>query len=306
MNPPANSRYCNNEVFMPVPMPTLVKPPASASTASQVTDAELARYAELIYQRTGIRVSARKKTLLSNRLRRRLRETGIKDFAAYLQHLKKIRPADPEWDAFFEEITTHETYLYRDESQWEWFCSYLKQRSADSQRNQPPRRLRIWSAACSTGDEACTAACCILSTLSNTAMWNIHILGTDIGTGTLDRATAFTYGRRAMQRVPRECLKYFHEEKAEGVWKARPAIASMIKFRQHNLMDRLVEPPFDLVFLKNVLIYFDSVSKKKVLENVRASIAPGGLLVSGAAEGISDMMGDFNRLKPWLFEKPKN
>ena len=288
-----------------MPMPTLVKPLASASSASQVSDAELLRYADLIYERTGIRVSGQKKTLLSNRVRRRLRETGIKDFAAYLQHLKKLRPNDPEWDAFFQEITTHETYLFRDAAQWEWFCSYLKQRSAQSQRDKSLRKLRIWSAACSTGDEACTAACCIVSSLPAHQQWEISILGSDIGTGALKQADGFNYSKRAMQRVSKICHRYFQEDKEAQVWRARPVLTEMITFRQHNLMDRLRHPPFDLVFLKNVLIYFDAVSKKKVIDNVRASIAPGGLLVAGAAEGVADMVGDFTRLRPWLFQKPQ-
>ena len=98
-----------------------ITPVAPIGAVEQVSDAQLSRYAELIYARTGIRVSPQKKLLLSNRLRRRLRSTGIKTFEEYYEHLKKLPPRDPEWDAFVQEITTHETYLFRDETQWEWF-----------------------------------------------------------------------------------------------------------------------------------------------------------------------------------------
>ena len=111
--------------------PDLLTLPAFSDSLDQVSDAQLARYAELIYARTGIRVAPQKKALLSNRLRRRLRSTGIDGFEEYYQHLKRLPPHDAEWDAFLQEITTHETYLFRDQAQWDWFGNvYLPARAA--------------------------------------------------------------------------------------------------------------------------------------------------------------------------------
>ena len=150
----------------PIVIPPLIPP----SPLKQVTDAELGNFAQLIYQRTGIHVSPQKKMLLSNRLRRRLRDTGIEDFSAYYQHLKRLKDTDPEWDAFLQEITTHETYLFRDESQWNWFrndflagsrgriahrekesgrCGFGRRLAAPATSRSPPpvaspRRCRIW------------------------------------------------------------------------------------------------------------------------------------------------------------------
>ncbi|MBN2296379.1 MAG: protein-glutamate O-methyltransferase CheR [Pirellulales bacterium] len=271
----------------------------------QVTDSQLSLYSELIYDRTGIRISAQKKTLLSNRVRRRLRETGIKDFGDYLNHLKQLRSNDPEWDAFLQEITTHETYLFRDETQWEWFCSYLKQRSSAAGQGKEPKRLRIWSAACSTGDEACTIACCIVSHLPSHKQWDIKILGTDIGIGAVKQAKQAVFGQRAMRLVPKNCMHCFQKSKDGHIWHAKPILTDMMSFRQHNLMDRVSESQFDIVFLKNVLIYFDATSKRQVIDNVQASIRPGGLLVAGAAEGVADMVKNYTRIQPWLFQRPR-
>lgn len=289
----------------PVPMPIPISPPVAIGTASQVTDAELSRYSELIYARTGIRISAQKKTLLSNRVRRRLRETGIENFGAYLKHLKQLRSNDPEWDAFLQEITTHETYLFRDETQWDWFCTYLKQRVSAVGQGKEPKRLRVWSAACSTGDEACTIACCIATHLPSLSQWDIKITGTDIGIGALQQARELVFGKRAMRLVPSNCMRHFREAKDAHIWKARPILSDMLSFRQHNLMDRFAESQFDVVFLKNVLIYFDATSKKQVIDNVQASIRPGGLLVAGAAEGVADMVKNYTRIQPWLFQRPR-
>ena len=145
--------------------PTVIPPTLPQGSLQQVTDTELRKFAELIYDRTGIRVSPQKKTLLSNRLRRRLRQTGIETFGEYFKYLRTLKSRDSEWDAFLQEITTHETYLFRDEAQWDWFRkTYLPERLAES-RSGSARKFRIWSAACSTGDEAMTIATCVAASL---------------------------------------------------------------------------------------------------------------------------------------------
>jgi chemotaxis protein methyltransferase CheR len=279
-------------------------PIAPISTVEQVSDAQLSRYADLIYARTGIRVSPQKKLLLSNRLRRRLRSTGIKTFEEYYEHLKKLPPRDAEWDAFLQEITTHETYLFRDSAHWEWFRNEYLPELAASNPSGRSASLRIWSAACSTGDEAYTAACCIAAR-SDLARWHVCILGTDIGLGALEQAKSGVFGERAMRQVPLEYRHRFFTKAADvGAWTAQPMLTDMLTFRQHNLMEPLSDRPFDLVLLKNVLIYFNHQSKTSVLHNVRGAMRPGGLIVTGMAEGVSDLLRDFQRLKPWLFRKP--
>lgn len=284
-------------------MEATIFPPAALE---QVSEAELARFAALIYAHTGIRVSPQKRTLLSNRLRRRLRVTGIAGFGAYYEHLKRLRSHDPEWDAFLQEITTHETYLFRDEKHWEWFCrEFLAECQSQAAAGQRRRTLRIWSAACSTGDEPVTAACCAAACLPDLSQWSVRIVGTDIGVGALEQARAAVFGQRAMRLVPEDYRRrFFSKEPAASLWRAKPVLTDMIAYHQHNLLSALAEKPFDLVLLKNVLIYFDADSKKTVLGHVQASIRPGGLLLAGVAEGIGDWLRGFQRLQPWLYRKP--
>lgn len=272
----------------------------------EMTDRDLGQYAELIYQRTGIRIPSHKKTLLSNRVRRRLRETGIAGFAEYYERLKRLPALDPEWDAFLQEITTHETFLFRDRSQWDWFRDvYLPERTTGGRAAAGNRTLRVWSAACSTGDEAYTVACCVAACLPNHGQWNVRIVGTDIGSGAIEQANAAVFNERAMRLVPDSYKKRFFTQLPDAqLWQARPVLTDMVRFRQHNLMQRLGETPFDLVFLKNVLIYFDGDSKTQVLANIRSLIRPGGLLVSGPAEGISELVKDYVRIQTWLHQRP--
>jgi chemotaxis protein methyltransferase CheR len=278
--------------------------PVTLGGLAEVTDKELSLYAELIYDRTGIRISPQKKTLLSNRLRRRLRETGAEGFAQYYDHLRRLRPNHPEWDAFLQEITTHETFLFRDQGQWDWFRSeFLPAIVSEARAGRCARQLRIWSAACSTGDEAITIACCIADCLPNPAEWQIRILGTDIGVRAVEQASRGLFGARAMRLVPDPYKKRFFRA-AGDLWQACPVLTRMATFRQHNLLDRLTDGPFDVVFLKNVLIYFAPESKRRVMENIRTVICPGGVLVAGPAENIGDVVKDFVRLRPWLYQQP--
>jgi len=281
------------------------RPKSPAGKPRQVTDRELSRFAELIYARTGIRVSPRKKALLSSWLRERLRRTGTRILADYYARLKHLRPDDSEWDALLQEITDHESHLFRDEVHWDWFRNeFLAQCAAEARRAKHKRTLRIWSAGCSTGDEPITVACCIAGCLPNFRQWKIWILGTDIGIGALEQAASGVFGRRAMRLVAEDCRRRFFT-KVEGVqiWRAKPVLTEMIEFRRHNLMLPLHERPFDLVLLKNVLIYFDSQSKQRVVENVCKAIRPGGLLLSGA-EAVADLGRPCQRLQPWLYRKP--
>lgn len=275
-------------------------------TLDQVSDKELASYASLIYDRTGITVSPQKKTLLSNRVRRRLRATGIEDFSSYHSHLSKL-PADaPEWDAFLQEITTHETYLFRDEGQWNWFSQeFLPWLESSERAGKRDKTLRIWSAASSTGDEAYTIATCVAAHLRGHANWNIEIVGTDIGVGAIEVARRAVFGERAMRLVPDNLKRrYFKECKESVTWKAKDSLTQWVNFYQHNLLKPLKEKPFDLVFLKNVLIYFDTQSKTQVMGHVERALCPGGMLVTAAAEGISDLVNNMSKSKPWLHQKP--
>jgi len=280
--------------------------PSQSVGSDQVTDDQMARFAELIYRRAGIRVSLQKKTLLSNRLRRRLRDTGIAGFEEYYRYLSGLRRSHPEWDAFLQEITTHETYLFRDEPQWRWFVREYLPARVQAARAGAPRVLRFWSAACSTGDEPVTIACCVAAALPNLTQWQVHILGTDIATGALEQARTARFNERAMRLVPEDYRRRFFVPVPEtGLWQARPQVARLITYRQHNLMERLLAPPADVVFLKNVLIYFDGQSKKTVVGHVSAALRPGGYLVTGAAEGVAEFLQGFQRLHPWLYRKPE-
>ncbi len=278
-----------------------------ATAPDLLTDAQLADYAKLILKVTGIRVSPQKKMLLSNRIRRRLKETGIQSFGAYYKQLSSLSVDDDEWDRFLQEITTHETYLFRDEIHWNWFRdSFLPEVSAAAIRGERKKELRIWSAACSTGDEAYTIASCIADRLQNSAKWKIEILGTDIGVDAVKRANEALFGERAMRLVPENIRRrFFKKQDRDDLWAAKSELKRWTKFRQHNLLERLMVAPFDVIFLKNVLIYFDPDAKKTTAAHLCRLLKPGGMLVTSAAENVSEHLTSLERLDAWRHRSPE-
>ncbi|MFN3151741.1 CheR family methyltransferase [Bremerella sp.] len=271
---------------------------SSLAATAQVTDDQMRRYAKMIYDVAGIEISPAKKQLLSNRIRRRLKESGIADFEQYYNFLNQLPISHAEWDGFLQEVTTHETYLFRDDSNWKWLRGTFLPEFQKAGKNS----LRVWSAASSTGDEAYSIATCIADGIRNLAALRVQILGTDIGVGAVQDAQEAKFNERAMRLVPDDLKRrYFGQMGGASIWEPNAKLRAMTKFRQHNLLDRLAESPFDLVFLKNVLIYFNTDSKKRVMRNVEQVMKPGSYLVAGAAEGISDLMSGFERIHPWLY-----
>jgi chemotaxis protein methyltransferase CheR len=271
----------------------------------ELTETEYQKYCELIYRVAGIRIAENKRVMVSNRVRRRLRETGISGFAEYYAFLTSPRGGD-EMPLFLDAITTNETYFFRDTQNYDWlgntFLPEIIQQAALRKRS---KILRIWSAACSTGEEPYSIALKILAKKPVLAGWRTTILGTDLSGAVLNVARAGSYDARAVRLIePAQRIAYFDEEPTKERWTAKPEVRATVTWKQHNLLFPLKEDPFDCIFLKNVLIYFDTNSKQSVVRNVIDSLVKGGYLVVGPTEGIYMMLDSLTKLKPWLYQRP--
>jgi chemotaxis protein methyltransferase CheR len=270
----------------------------------ELTDGEYRNYCELIYRVAGIRIAENKRIMIGNRVRRRLRATGILSFAEYYTFL--ISPAgNGEMPLFLDAITTNETYFFRDIQNYDWlgdtFLSEILQQAIARKR---PKSLRIWSAACSTGEEPYSIALKLLARKPLLTGWRTTVLGTDLSGAVLDAARVGSYDARAIRLVdPGQRQAFFDEETIKQRWAIKPTVKAVVTWKQHNLLFPLKEDPFDCIFLKNVLIYFDTESKQAVVRNVIDSLARGGYLVTGPTEGIYTMLDSLRKLKPWLFQK---
>ncbi|WP_435018271.1 CheR family methyltransferase [Tundrisphaera sp. TA3] len=270
----------------------------------ELTDPEFERFRALIYKVAGIRVSASKKFLVTNRLRRRLKATGIPTFGAYYARLVSAQ-AESEMPAFLDAITTNETYFYRDIHHYEWLGGTFLPEFARMDRSRS-RRLRIWSAACATGEEPYSIALKVAANRAALAGREVTILGTDLSGAALEAARAGSYDDRAVHLVPAEERdRAFERDPIKHRWSLRPEIRRMVSWKLHNLLRPIVAEPFDCIFIKNVLIYFDAESKQAVVRNLLASLAKGGYLVVGPTEGIFGMLGPLAKQKTWLYQNPR-
>jgi chemotaxis protein methyltransferase CheR len=270
----------------------------------ELTDGEYRNYCELIYRVAGIRIAENKRIMIGNRVRRRLRATGILTFAEYYTFLTS--PAgNGEMPLFLDAITTNETYFFRDIQNYDWlgdtFLTEILQQAIARER---PKSLRIWSAACSTGEEPYSIALKLLARKPLLTGWRTTVLGTDLSGAVLDAARVGSYDARAIRLVDSDQRQaFFDEETIKQRWAIKPTVKAVVTWKQHNLLFPLKEDPFDCIFLKNVLIYFDTESKQAVVRNVLNSLARGGYLVTGPTEGIYTMLNPLRKLKPWLFQK---
>ena len=271
---------------------------------TQLTAKQFQQFQAFILRVSGISVPDNKITLLSNRIRRRLRATNSADFESYLQYLKSAAGAE-ELDPFLSVVTTNETSFFRTEKHFEWLrTAFLESLTTEAREGKRQKRVRIWSAACSTGEEPYTIALCLAENLHKLTGWKLEILGTDISEHAIAKARAGVFGNDIMDDVPEKMRsRFFIQQGESNSWQVRPILKEMVSIKQHNLMTPNPETGFDCVFIRNVLIYFSRESKQKVIEHLVRSMAPGAYLVVGPSEGIFDMLGMLTKRSTFLYQK---
>lgn len=275
------------------------------SPGTELTEDEFARFCALIYKVSGIRIPPNKRVMVSNRIRRRLRATNIPTFSAYYTHLTNPVAGASEMPRFLDEITTNETYFFRDIHHFEWFGStFLPEILRNAGLRKHPRSLRIWSAAASTGEELYSLATKFADQRSQFLGWKVTFLGTDLNATVLQAARTGSYDERALRLVGPTLRKlYFDADPENQRWVVKPELRALATWKTHNLLRPIDGDPFDLILLKNVLIYFDAESKQTVVKNLLAAMAKGGYLIVGPTEGVHNYLGSLERVSPWLYRR---
>jgi len=270
----------------------------------QLSPQQFERFRNLIYKMSGIRINDNKLTLLSNRIRRRLRAGEFAGFEAYYRYLTSPQ-GNGEIEHFLDEITTNETFFFRTASHFEWFKSELiSQIVSAERRGTRSRSLRIWSAGCATGAEPYSIAICLQENLFRLRDWSLTIVGTDLSEEALHEAREGVFKRRALEAATERQLRRCFQPREGDHWQVTSEIRKFVRFERHNLMTPMSEPPFDCIFIRNVLIYFDQDSKRTVVNNLIRALSPGGFLIVGPSEGIYDMLKPLERLSAFLYQKP--
>ncbi len=266
-----------------------------------LTPAEFGRFRDLIHQVAGIHYPDAKCALLSNRIRRRLKARGLASYREYLRLLGQPDAA-AEMQEFLDAVTTNETYFFRAPRHWEVFRAWVRERRHD--RDARRNGLRIWSAAASNGAEACTAAIVLHQELGDAMNGlQIEILGTDLSMAVLHEARAGLYRPYALAQVPADVRLRYFQPHGHDQHRFDPKLAALVRFEPHNLLRPLRSRPFDFVFLRNVMIYFDQAAKETTLQHCHRLMHPGAMLLVGESESLLNVRHEFTYLEPSVFQK---
>lgn len=259
------------------------------------------RFRRIVYDNSGIALGDGKEALVCARISKRMRTLGIADYRGYLQYIEGDDNQD-EMVQLLDVISTNVTHFFREPAHFDFVREITAKWVA-----QGARRMRVWSAASSTGEEPYTLAITLLDALGGQGV-DLKILATDISTRVLGQARAGVYDQEKLQQVPlglRE--RYFQKtlHGAKAAYAVKDELRNLIVFSRLNL----AKPPFpmrgplDIIFCRNVMIYFDNKVRGGLLAEAYRLLKPGGYLIVGHAESLTGMMSDFKAVKPSVYIK---
>lgn len=282
-------------------------PVTVADAGPRLDDASFARLRELVYAHAGVVVREELRGSLQRRLGARLAALGLEDFTAYLDGLEARRwPA--ELEALLDAATTHETYFFREPVQLEAFTEAVLPELARTHADT--RRLRIWSAGCSSGEEAYTLAM-LMAESGLFVGWDVAIFGTDLSRRTTELARRGEYGAAALRATGASLRQRYFEPLEGSRFRVGERIRERVTFAQLNLMDADAAaqlPLMDAVFCRNVLIYMDAPARRRTLQVLFGRLNEGGLLLLGHAEHLLGRETDFEPVhleRDLIYRRPR-
>lgn len=255
----------------------------------------------IVYDNCGISLSESKVALVTARVNKRMRKLNLAEAEDYLSFLKSDRTG-AELIQFLDVISTNTTYFFRESEHFQFLAEELKNWSAKGQR-----RFRLWSAASSSGEEPYSIAMVINETLKGPG-YNVKLLATDISTDILAKAKAGSYDKERVAKIPRYLLtRYFQKVENEGraEYVARAELKNLIAFRRLNLSSPPfpMKGPLDIVFCRNVMIYFDKIVRGRLVNDIHRLLKPGGFLIVGHSESLAGLDTPFKTVRPSIYVK---
>ena len=274
-----------------------------AQERSALTSALFRKFQELIYREAGIWLAEHKHALLTGRVARRLRLLGLNSMQEY--HDLITQPDQlHERAVMIDCITTNETHFFRESRHFDFLSQNVFPKwQHEAATGGRPTRLRVWSAGCSSGEEPYSLAMLLLKHFPEERGWSLEVLATDISTRVLEKARAAVYPIEKSKDIPQEYLRaYMLKGRGErsGVMKVRPELHRLVRFARVNLHADVypIQGFFDLIFCRNVLIYFDQKSKEKVIAGILRHLSPSGLLFVGHSEHLGGISSDLKTVAP--------
>ncbi len=262
-----------------------------------LTDQEFDFLRKLLYEAAGINLTPEKKALVIGRLTRRIESLGLTSYGEYFRRIAgNLDPVERQWA--LDALTTNETFFFREPPHF----AYLSETIVPNV--QPGESFRVWSAASSSGEEAYSIAMLLGERLGQRP-W--EIIGSDLSTKVLEKARRGQYPMERAEKIPKPylrnfCLKGTGEQ--DGTFLIDPQLRKRVSFQQANLMGPLPKLGlFDVIFLRNVLIYFDLPTKRRVVDNLLPYMKPGGYFFSGHSESLTGLVEGLTPIKPAIYRK---
>ena len=273
--------------------------------ASELRDTDFEKIRRLIHEKCGINLHEGKKELVSARLGKRLREGNFPSFAEYYRYVTSDEGTD-ELVVMIDCISTNLTYFFREDSHFSRLAAILPGMAKMAATGRFSPKLRLWSAACSTGEEPYSLAITVRESLNKVPV-DVKILATDISTSVLKTAASGVYPEEKLKNVPLSALrKYFQRGtgKWEGYCRVKKELQDVVHFKRFNLMEA---PPegiyFDIIFCRNVMIYFDKSTQDALVNRIYQCLVKGGYLFVGHSESLTGLNHPFKYIEPSVYRK---
>jgi len=277
---------------------------ASSGQEFTLSDRELKEILTVIKDMTGISMSASKRHLIYRRLQTRLKATGIGSFRNYLDFLKKGDAKEQE--AFSNAVTTNLTSFFREQHHFDYLASTIIPEIMAKKANTG-RRLRVWSAGCSTGEEPYSIAITLLESLENLDLWDARLLCTDLDSDVLNAGKAGIYTQDRVEKIsPKRLRRWFQGNPTQGDdrLKVSSELQNLITFKQLNLMDDWpMRGRFDVIFCRNVVIYFDKPTQRVLMDRYANILEDDGYLILGHSESLSNVSDRFELQGHTIYRK---
>lgn len=264
---------------------------------------EFALFRSYIYEKVGISLSDQKTTLVKGRLNKRLHHLGLQSFKEYYDYLVSDNSGD-ELTFFVNAISTNVTSFFRETTQWSWLEGYLPELIA----SKKDKKIRIWSAGCSSGEEPYTILMFLQTHLPDFESWDIKILATDISSKVLSHAIAGEYDAKNIEQLSKNVVtRAFDKLHVEGQikYKVRPFLKEKVLFRKYNLITDpfFFKNRFDMIFCRNVMIYFDDINRQQLVSRFAQLLPKGSPLFLGSSESLTTHKDTLKLLGSSIYKK---
>ncbi|HEV7299993.1 MAG TPA: protein-glutamate O-methyltransferase [Tepidisphaeraceae bacterium] len=282
-----------------------------AQAECNLTEREFRRLSDMVYQHCKINLHDGKMSLVQARIAKRLRATDLNSVSAYLDFVEADK-SGAEFTTLIDAISTNLTSFFRENKHFQHLSKVLLPGLLERRRKSGDRRLRCWSAGCSSGEEPYTLAITLMEAIEaagqSPAEWDVKVLATDISTRVLGIAREGVYEKARVESVPPAIKnKYFRPERQDGeaVFRVADALRASVRFRHLNLMQEPwpFDATFDFIFCRNVMIYFDKPTQEKLVGRYWGCLESGGLLFTGHSESLTGINHKFKYVEPTIYGK---